>query len=287
MSKIRRLRPDDIPDLMRLSCSAGWNQVAGDWARLLALEPEGCFGIEADGRIVATATAICYGHRLAWIGMVLTDPAWRRRGLARRLMEHSLAFTERRRIEWVKLDATEMGRPLYARLGFHDECLVERWASAGGRRKVPAWSGGVDPGAVVRPWSAREAAGWRTMDHRAFGAGRGRLLERLARHEAAFIAGAGFALIRPGAAAFTFGPCVALTPKTARSLLAWSLRSHPRDTIYWDLLPENAEAVRLAREFGFEMKRRLVRMVGAGAARAAPVRGDPRLVYATAGFEYG
>src|SRR6266853_1058801 len=106
MSAVRLLRAADIPQAMRLKQAAGWNQIEEDWLRLLELEPEGCFGIERDGRLVATTTAIFYGRELAWIGMVLTDPEFRGRGLASQLMRRALEFLDGRAIECVKLDAT-------------------------------------------------------------------------------------------------------------------------------------------------------------------------------------
>src|SRR5207244_12045682 len=106
------------------------NQIEEDWQRVLDLEPEGCFGIERGGRLAATTTAICYGRRLAWIGMVLTDPEYRGQGLATQLMRHTLEFLDGRGLDWIKLDATAMGRPIYRKLGFVDECEIERWKRA-------------------------------------------------------------------------------------------------------------------------------------------------------------
>ena len=60
MNRIQILRNSDLPHLLELSAQAGWNQTASDWARTLALAPEGSLGIEADGRIVACTTAIRY-----------------------------------------------------------------------------------------------------------------------------------------------------------------------------------------------------------------------------------
>src|SRR5262249_1736529 len=121
-----------------LSDAAGWNQTKQDWHRLGALEPEGCFGVEVDGGIVATTTVTCYGRSLAWIGMVVTRPDYRRMGFARRLMTHALDYCERRGIDWIKLDATDFGRPLYAALGFRDECILERWARPGSGTTPPS-----------------------------------------------------------------------------------------------------------------------------------------------------
>jgi len=274
MNEIRNLKPADIPAAMRLCQAASWNQVPEDWNRLLELEPAGCFAIEEDGGVVATATAVCFGNRLSWIGMVLTDPNYRRRGLARRLMEHCIEYSEQRGIDWIKLDATEMGRPLYARLGFEDECGIERW----GGRPLPA----SESSGQLAPYRPEPE-----LDLAAFGADRMRLLDSLSRAGAVSIPGEGYAMGRPGANASTVGPCVARSAEAARQLLREMLARQTGESVFWDLLPDNGEAVRLAGEFGFERKRKLIRMVRPGRAAAAPLEHDNTLVYATSGFEYG
>jgi len=256
----------------RLSEAAGWNQTQADWRNLLRLAPETCFGLECEGCLAATTTAVCYGRKLAWIGMVLTDPRYRRRGFARKLMEHTLAVLARRQVAWMKLDATGMGAPLYRALGFQDEGRVERWSCAAG----PA------PPTPVPPWTEQLQ-----LDLSAFGADRAPLLAVLAPLGAAALPGQGYAMERPGAQAAYFGPCVSRSPEAARELLLWLLGRHPRERVYWDLTPGNAEAVRIARAYGFEPLRRLVRMVRPGAPGAARLAHDDSKVFAIAGFEYG
>ena len=58
---------------------------------------------------------------------------------------------------------------------------------------------------------------------------------------------------------------------------------YPAEPVFWDLLPDNSEALRLARALGFTPLRRLVRMVLGEPPRA----GRREWVYAGAGFEYG
>lgn len=274
MNEIRNLRWEDIPAAMRLCQAASWNQIPQDWERLLELEPEGCFAIEDEGEVVSTATAVCFGSRLSWIGMVLTDPRYRRRGLARRLLERCIEYAEQRGVDWIKLDATEMGRPLYAKLGFEDDGKVERWAGSG--RPAAGVSGRVGP---YRPEPELDVA--------AFGADRSRLLAKLAGGDAFSVPGEGYAMGRPGARASTLGPCVARSPDAARDLIRRLLSHEAGGDVCWDLLPDNREAVKLAREFGFAPARKLIRMVRPGAQRAAPLENDNHLVYATAAFEYG
>jgi GNAT superfamily N-acetyltransferase len=271
---VRALSPADIPACMRLKEAAGWNQTEIDWHNVMRLAPETCFGVECDGGIVATATAVSYGRKLAWIGMVLTHPDYRRRGFARALMEHTLDAIEARGVEWIKLDGTDMGAPLYRDLGFEDECAIERWAA-------PPRS--LQTGAA-RPFTAED---WAAVDGTAFGANRGRLLETLAPLGAAAVPEQGYAIGRPGSKAAYFGPCVARSVDAARQLLRWFLASHPNDPVFWDLLPGNIDAVTLAHEFGFEPVRRLVRMVRRGVPDPLPFEHDDTQVFAIAGFEYG
>ncbi len=251
---------------MRLSASADWNQTAADWRRVRSLDPEGCFVFETDGRAVATTTVASFGRELAWIGMVLTLPDYRRRGLARRLMDRALGYCEDRGIRCVKLDATDLGRPLYADLGFADEQPIERW-SAEATLETSADE--------VESATLEEAL---ALDGAAFGVDRARLLrllDPLASTE-------GLISSRPGARARQLGPCVATGPDAAERLIRTALAKAGPGRIFWDLLPANQAAVRLAESLGFERTRRLVRM-----SRPAARIGDPGLIWATAGFEYG
>lgn len=272
---IRRLTPADVAAAMRLKEAAGWNQTEADWLALLELESEGCFALECDGVLASTTTALTYGEELAWIGMVLTAPEFRGRGFARRLMQQALEYLRNREVAWIKLDATDMGRPLYLQLGFEDEQPVERWAL-----QAPAATATAP--AIASPFLFDEA-----LDREAFGADRRRVLRRLARGEAVSLPGLGYAMGRPGSKAFYFGPCVARGPEVARALLQDFLTRHPGELIFWDLLPGNREALRLAREFGFEPRRSLVRMVLRARPDAPPLANRDDLVYAIAGFEYG
>ena len=51
---------------------------------------------------------------------VVTAPEYRRRGIARRMMQVMLEWLAAQGIEHVTLHATEAGRPLYQELGFVD-----------------------------------------------------------------------------------------------------------------------------------------------------------------------
>jgi ribosomal protein S18 acetylase RimI-like enzyme len=267
---IRLLLPSDISGAIGLTRAAGWNQLPSDWKRLLSLDPEGCFALESGGRLAATTTVVGYGCELAWLGMVLTAPEFRRRGFAESLIARALEFLERRGVDTVKLDATETGNGLYRKFGFVEECEVHRWQ----RRPGPVEAADIFsycPDAIY--------------DRAKFGADRTALLAQLAELGAASLPGEGYAMGRPGFSAAYFGPCIASSPAAARRLLRWFLADHAGEHVFWDLFPTNKEAVSIAQEFGFAPVRRLVRMA-LSRSGACPIANQAE-VFAIAGFELG
>ena len=276
---IRQMRTTDIAGAMYLKEAAHWNQTEADWLRLLRLEPEGCFVDDREGVLAGTTTALRHGNDLAWIGMVLVLPEFRRRGIARGLMEHAMKWLRDRDIGTTRLDATDMGLPLYRELGFQDEELIERWE----RLPSPPTR---QPGAKTRSASWGDALA--ALDRSACGYDRSALMHDLAADASVdgVQSASGFAFGRPGSRAWFLGPCVASSESEAESLLASLLAGRDSQHAYWDLLPANPAAPRLAARFGFRPARRLVRMVHEASGGTAE-RVPPDRVVATAGFEFG
>jgi GNAT superfamily N-acetyltransferase len=252
---IRRLEPSDVAAVLDLARAAGWNQTAADIEMLLRLAPDGCFGIECDGALAATTTLAPIAPSEAWLGMVLTGDAFRRRGYARRLVEHVLEAADTMHIATVGLDATDMGRPLYATLGFRDEQPVERWAGRLNKLRT-----GTDSLPADSP-----------------------LLRKLAARSEVFAAADAYLMTRPGMRAHYIGPFVVPDPAAAESLIRSAFKPSAGEAYFWDVLPQNVEAVNLLRRLGFERVRSLVRMVR---GPALP-RADEHTIYAIRGFELG
>jgi GNAT superfamily N-acetyltransferase len=266
---IRRLTTADIPRAFELSCEAGWNQTLEEWGMLIELDPEGCFGLECDGRLVATSTLVCYGTRLAWLGMVLTSRDYRHRGFARRLVTRALALADTRHVETVKLDATEQGRGLYETADFKPEKQIERW-SGKGRASSRKNTGHLPSQASIE-----------MLDRDAFPADRSHLLRLLSGYGKAFVSRDGYLLQRPGNLASYLGPCVSATSNGARRLIECCL-SEGKGAYFWDLFPGNPEAVAIATAFGFQPERTLVRMY-----RGSEFHESEKTIYAIAGFTFG
>ena len=282
MIDIRAMTDADVVLGEHLCRLAGWNQTAADWRRLLARQPDGLFVAEIDGCRCGTASAVAHGRRVGWIGMVLVDPAFRRRGVGTALLERCIAHL-RLRVETIKLDATDAGRAMYLKLGFADEQPICRYA---GRRPANARAATDVAPIAGGDWPAIGA-----MDAEAFGADRLGLLTSLAADGPAVVAAGvdggearGYGLARAGHEAWQIGPLVAAEPAAARAVAETLLAELPQDaSVLWDLLPDNADAAMLAESLGLSPARRLTRMYLGDRPHAGCVGN----VYAAAGFELG
>lgn len=267
---LRLLRPRDLAGTMELSRAAGWNQTIEDWEMLLRLDPQGCFAIELHDRIVATTTLLCYGQKLAWIGMVLTRQEYQRMGFAQRLMQTALDRAAELKIECIKLDATSQGQPLYEKLGFQTEQIIERWFCDQPKKNMHA-----SP-ALSRIPPSRE------IDRAAFGADRTRLFAELETRNVPDTTAEAYCFSRAGTRFRYLGPCVATEPQAARVVIEQTLRASTPSGWYWDLLNTNKMAIELAGELGFTPQRRLERM-----SLCKRLDKNDQMVYAIAGFELG
>jgi GNAT superfamily N-acetyltransferase len=263
----------DVDAVLALSDEAGWNQTAGDWSLMIRLGR--AFGIAADGRLVATGLALPYPPDFGWISMVLVHGPYRRRGLATRLLERSIA-EERDRGLVPFLDATPAGRPVYERMGFRPIETLTRWRGSGG---------GPTPSSLP-PVATRDLSDIVDLDHAAFGADRSAVLADLrgrpgavSRHDPA---AGGFLLSRPGRTATHVGPVVARETKTALRLLESGLAAIP-GPVLMDVPNREAAVAQLLGGRGFQPERPFVRM----ALDRDTAFGDAALIRAVAGPELG
>ncbi|MCC7045673.1 MAG: GNAT family N-acetyltransferase [Alphaproteobacteria bacterium] len=215
----RALRAADAAALVPLSAEAGWNQVAADWR--VMLETGAGFGIaEASGRYVASALTYPVRPGLRWISMVLTAMNSRRRGFGTRLLRRCVDAATADGGS-AGLDATELGRPLYATMGFRELYRLSRWHLDGPGAPVDP-----PPGVTIRPALAGDAGPIAAFDAVRSAMQRQALLAHLLQrmpavaHVAESGAGIrGFVLGRGGRFATQIGPIVADDERVALALL--------------------------------------------------------------------
>ncbi|MDP1993471.1 MAG: GNAT family N-acetyltransferase [Syntrophales bacterium] len=279
--EIRTMTSADIPFGMMLKENAGWNQRPADWARLIALEPNGCFIARCDGRDVGTVTTTGYEKRFAWVGMFLVHPEIRRMGIGTRLLMHGIEYLEKKGITAVRLDATATGKPLYKKIGFVEEYLLER-------RQGIGESTGFLPDLQISPDAIDDLCAY---DAPVFGADRSRVLRHLAVESVvhpgvAFDSSGeirGYIMVRRGSNRHYIGPWVADHADVARCLWRWALSRIPGEPFFVDVCLANPDVDSVVPKGLFPVQRQIFRMVS-GENRYP---GCPQRVFGIAGTELG
>jgi len=282
--RLRRLTQADLAFADSVRALAGWNQTLADWERFLRMAPEGCFLAEWHGTPAGTATTTIYGRALAWIGMVLVHPDFRRRGIGRALLQHCVTRLRDQAVRCIKLDATPAGKLVYDGLGFQSEWPLSRWA---GR---PTSGAPVMDTPGIRSFRPSDMAAIEMLDTRAFGVSRQALLLELTRQsrdpvviESEPGGIKGFGLARAGSQALYLGPVVAESDSAGLDLVQALIARNPAPAVFWDIPDANEAAVSWAQSHGLVIQRPLTRMFLG--ENSAP--GVIRRVFALAGPEIG
>lgn len=273
------LAPGDLDAAEGLVAEAGWNQDRADWriflelGRALSVKDEG-------GRLAATAATLPYAGGFGWISMVLVTSAFRRRGIATRLLGRCIDLL-RGEGRVPVLDATPAGREVYRPLGFRDGWPITRWRRTGSMQHDLRTNA-----------EDMQDGDWREvldLDARAFGCDRGALLARLLARSRAFACTKrrggrlrGFLLGREGRVAMQLGPIVAESASDAVELAAFAAARVASPVIVDALDRHDGLASWLAAN-GFTRERPYTRMT---LGRDAPF-GDPGSLAAIAGPELG
>lgn len=263
----------DVPGALALSAKVGWNQTAEDW-RLFIAHGRTIGLFDGESSLVATAATLPYHNSFGYISMVIVDPAWRRRGLARRLMGECIE-TLRAQGRAALLDATPAGALVYRGLGFVELATMERWEGEGGAARVGSAADRLMPNDLHKLIEA---------DALAFGSQRRFLLEDfLARPgTAAWTYDGGYLVMREGYRATQIGPLVASSGKAARALLATAI-ANARGRVFLDLFTSWPDLAALLEASGFVRQRPFIRM----ALDRGSLPGDLRRLAVAAGPEFG
>ncbi|MDH6352949.1 MULTISPECIES: GNAT family N-acetyltransferase [Brevibacillus] len=132
--RLHTLSVADIPDLIALSDSVGWDYDEAEIRTILSIGT--VFGHKDDSdRIVSSAAIIEYEEGLATIGMVIVHSSCRGLGYGRDLMEACMKAVSGDTA--IMLIATPDGEPLYQRLGFVTATHIHKFLRRGDTPVVP------------------------------------------------------------------------------------------------------------------------------------------------------
>jgi GNAT superfamily N-acetyltransferase len=297
----RDMTEADLEDGLRLSRASGWNQTGEDWRLLLSLGP-GLFRVSLeDGIVVASGGAVRYADALAWICMILVDPAKRGRGLGTRIFDEVLDRANdclrAGSLRCVGLDATPAGHGIYAQRGFQDEGGIVRlraepkWSErkGSGLESCPARESTIqDLTPTVRPLTTEDLPAVLARDREVFGADRSAVLRWAVATapDLAWISGAAgttaYCFGRHGDHSDQVGPVVAEEPAGAGALVRACLAAPRSRPLIVDARAEPTWLAALA-ALGFREQRPFTRMY-LGEARP-PAR--PQAEAAVFGPEFG
>jgi GNAT superfamily N-acetyltransferase len=279
---LRRLRLSDAPAAYALTQAVGWGHSLADWERLLAWGGRGCFGIEQDGALVATATSTPYGRDRAWIGMVITHPDQRGRGFGRRVTQAVVDHLVGRGVAHILLDASAMGRPLYEKMGFRALYSVEVWAGRASSYLGPR----------ARHLRRDDLPAVVALDAEIFGVPRERLIRRLAQDypETAWVDDFGgridgFLLAHPlGDGQVHLGPWMHRSPWGAEKLLHTALSVLIGQQVRLMIPDRNSQATVFTHRCNLSYQRHCTRMIY---GQADPPTEVPSEQYAILSFATG
>jgi ribosomal protein S18 acetylase RimI-like enzyme len=250
---IRILSEDDLEAADGILSSAF--QRAESWQPELRLfqllQPDGIFLACRDGIPAGMVASIIYSN-YAYVGLMGIHRNFQRQGLGNAMMEHLLAWLEEQKIPLVKLDASPAGQPLYEKLGFVPLDEVYVFQRRGGLRDRPH-----PPG--IHLITARYLDLVAVSDTQAFGADRRQLLRALLEmyplraletiNDQGQVSGYLVAQTK------RIGPWVMNESSDAERLLLAALSLPFRETVSVITPANNAEAVLLLQQYGFQIVR--------------------------------
>jgi len=215
------------------------------------IQPDGWFLATQQEHPVGTVGATNYGA-FAHVGSMAVHPDMQRQGIGLALMQFILARLEQQHVPLVTLDASEMGRPLYDKLGFlpYDETLIFEHHGDPARLERPS---------NIQSITMRELDELVEWDSTIFGANRYKVFQALL----AFFPGRGLMLRDETGqvAGYLFsqgnriGPWVMRQNKNAETLLQAALALPYNGTVSLAVPEMNQPAIKLLQRYGFEKVR--------------------------------
>jgi GNAT superfamily N-acetyltransferase len=260
---MRRMTSKDIPAAVELSNRVGWNHKTTDWERHLHWAGTGSYCLQNPygTNLIATAIAYQFGKQRGWIGQVITDPGYRGRGFGARMTQTAIDHLTSRDVQEIMLDASNMGLPLYEKLGFRTLHNMDTYMGVLSANIPPA------PDPNIRPMTLEDLPAVVALDEFAFGAARPHILEDIFKRGAGWfheedgeIQGVMIAF-KSRALYAKLGPWIHRTPEGAKRLWAAVLPELAGLEIRVDIAESNEAAAQLLKKAQMRRVQSCARMI--------------------------
>jgi GNAT superfamily N-acetyltransferase len=256
--EIRPMTPADLDAVGDMTAAGGFGDRRAFFREAVSLS--NCRPIVAveEGRPIGTGLGAVHGE-VGWIGVIFVSPDLRRRGIGRALTEAVCDILEGVGCRSLILVATDMGRPLYERLGFSEH---SRYHMHPGE---PLDEAPTPPaGTSVRRVRAADLDAIAALDRQATSEDRRPLIEAHAGGGWLLQGGASEADLRGYLLPTHRGNAALIAPRPEDALFLLDLHRHliPRDGRAWaGLLTENESGRQLLAERGWTEWRSFPRMI--------------------------
>jgi ribosomal protein S18 acetylase RimI-like enzyme len=171
VAAVRDARDDEAGAIADLLSRAAFGPTVSRLVAFPRTSPYGDVLMVDDGEGDAAGAVCCVSFgATGWIGALGVAPETRRRGIGRALTEAAIARLRERGASTVLLFATDMGRPLYERLGFVIEGAATAWRGN---------AGATGSTLQIRRLSESDREPVAALDRAATGEDRGHLLDAL------------------------------------------------------------------------------------------------------------
>jgi GNAT superfamily N-acetyltransferase len=225
-----------LEDAHVLSKAVGWPHRLEDWKFIMQLG-SGIAAIE-DGRLRGTGCWWPQGDAFATVGMIIVSPELQGRGIGRVLMDRALTDAGERSLV---LNATQVGLPLYEKLGFEAVGTVRQHQIAGSTPQDVS----IPAGSRLRPLAKDDRPALQRLDARATGMDRTAALDALIESAVGLVLErdgqiAGFSFFRRFGRGYVVGPTIATGIDDAKALIGSFLNEHHTEFVRVDVPVETS-----------------------------------------------
>lgn len=123
--KIRAIQQSELEATYALLCASGWShrlKSVSELSALIAASQRAFVAVAPNGQVAGFARALSDGLSNGYISMLVVDPAFRRRGIGRALVDAITADSAG--VTWVLRAGREGASDFFSRLGFSPSAIA-------------------------------------------------------------------------------------------------------------------------------------------------------------------